>query len=144
MGMAGAAPFYEHFEHQADMGVRGLGRTCEEAFEQAALALTAVVVPLELVEAKQSVTVRCAAADVELLLLDWLNAVVYQMSASRMIFRRFKVHLEGGRVEGELFGEGLDVERHQPGVEVKAATATALRVARLPDGMWLAQLVVDV
>ena len=142
--MAGAAPFYEHFEHQADMGVRGFGRTCEEAFEQVALALTAVVVPLESVEAKQSLTVHCAAADVELLLLDWLNAVVYEMSAGKMIFCRFKVHLQGGRLEGELFGEGLEVERHQPGVEVKAATATALRVEKLPEGMWLAQLVVDV
>ena len=126
------------------MGVRGFGRTCEEAFEQAAMALTAVVVPLESVEAKQSQTVHCAAPDVELLLLDWLNVIVYQMSASRMIFRRFKVHLLSGQLEGELFGEALDVERHQPGVEVKAATATALRVAQLPDGTWLAQLIVDV
>lgn len=58
-------------------------------------ALTAVVVLLESVEARQSLTVHCAAADVELLLLDWLNAVVYQMSGSKMLFRRFKVHLEG-------------------------------------------------
>lgn len=142
--MAGAAPFCEHFEHQADMGVRGFGRTCEEAFEQAARALTAVVVPLKSVEAKQSLTVHCAAADIELLLLDWLNAVVYQMSAGKMIFRRFKVHLQGTQLDGELFGEMLNVERHQPGGEVKAATATALRVAKLSDGMWLAQLVVDV
>jgi tRNA-splicing ligase RtcB len=60
------------------MGVRGFGRTCEEAFEQAALALTAVVVPPELIEARENVLVTCAAGDIELLLLDWLSAVVYQ------------------------------------------------------------------
>ena len=139
-----SVPRHEHFEHQADMGVRGFGRTREQAFEQAALAMTSVVVPPEWIEARKAVTVRCAADDIELLLLDWLNAVVYQMSAHRMIFSQFKVRIEGSRLEGELLGEPLDVARHQPGVEVKAATATSLRVAQLPDGAWLAQCVVDV
>ena len=141
--MSGRAPCYEHFD-QADMGVRGWGRTREEAFEQAALALTAVVVPPELVEARESVAVHCAAGDVELLLLDWLNAVVYQMAASKMIFSQFKVRILDTQLEGELIGEPLEIARHQPGVEVKAATATSLRVAPLADGTWLAQCVVDV
>jgi SHS2 domain-containing protein len=138
------APFHEHFEHQADMGVRGYGRTREEAFEQVALSLTAVVVPPETIAARETVRVTCVAGDDELLLLDWLNAVVYQMSARRMIFGRFKVHIEGTQLDGDLLGEPLDVARHQPGVEIKAATATSLRVARLADGTWLAQCVVDV
>jgi len=138
------APFFEHFEHQADMGVRGFGRTCEEAFEQAALALTSVVVPPELIAARETVSVHCSAGDIELLLLDWLSAVVYQMAVRKMIFKQFRVRIFGTKLEGELGGEPLDVARHQPGVEVKAATATALRVAQLADGTWLAQSVVDV
>lgn len=138
------APSYEHFEHQADMGVRGFGRTCEEAFEQAALALTAVMVPPELVEMREAVGVQCVAGDRELLLLDWLSAVVYQMAVRKMVFNQFKVRIRGTQLEGTLGGESLDVSRHQPGVEVKAATATALRVAHLADDAWLAQCVVDV
>ncbi|MBN2576919.1 MAG: archease [Deltaproteobacteria bacterium] len=138
------APRYEHFEHQADIGVRGHGRTREEAFEQAALALTAVTVPPDIVATIECVRVSCVAADDELLLLDWLGAVVYQISARRLVFGRFRVSVAGTRLEGELWGEPLDVARHQPGVEVKAATAAALRVARLADGTWLAQCVVDV
>jgi SHS2 domain-containing protein len=137
-------PRHEHFAHQADMGVRGYGRTREEAFEQAALALTAVVVPPETIAARESVRVTCAAGDAELLLLDWLNAIVYQLSAHKMIFGRFQVHIAGTRLDGELWGEPIDVTRHQPGVEVKAATVTALRVAQLAHGTWLAQCVVDV
>ena len=126
------------------MGVRGFGRTCEEAFEQVGLALTSVVVLPELVRARESVAVCCSAGDIELVLLDWLSAVVYQLAARRMIFNQFKVRIQGMRLEGEMFGESLDVARHQPGVEVKAATATSLRVAQLADGTWLAQCVVDV
>jgi SHS2 domain-containing protein len=138
------APCYEHFAHQADVGVRGFGRTRQEAFAQAALALTAVMVPPDIVVDRQSVHVSCTAVDDELLLLDWLGAVVYQMSAHRMIFARFEVVITGTTLAGELVGEPLDVARHQPGVEVKAATAEALRVAKLADGTWLAQCVVDV
>ena len=137
-------PDYQHFEHQADMGVRGIGRTQGEAFEQAAMALTAVVVPPERIEACTCMRVSCTAGDRELLLLAWLNQVVYQMAIRRMIFGRFRVHLDGLALDGELWGEPIDVGRHEPGVEVKAATATALRVAELADGSWLAQCVVDV
>ena len=34
---------WQHFPHDADMGVRGIGNSKEAAFEQAALALTALV-----------------------------------------------------------------------------------------------------
>jgi SHS2 domain-containing protein len=141
-------PSHEHFEHQADMGVRGIGRTREEAFEQAALALSAVVVPPERILARTCVRVACSASDDDLLLLDWLGQVVYQMAARRMVFGRFRVRIDGAmpgaRLTGELWGEPIDLSRHEPGVEVKAATATLLRVAELADGSWLAQCVVDV
>jgi SHS2 domain-containing protein len=137
-------PRHEHFEHQADMGVRGHGRTCAEAFEQAALALTAVVVPPELIKPRARVRVSCVAGDEELLLLDFLNAAVYQMASRQMVFGRFNVLIDGTRLEAELWGESLDVVRHQPGVEVKAATPTSLRVARLSDDHWVAECVVDV
>jgi SHS2 domain-containing protein len=135
---------WQHFDHQADMGVRGIGRSREEAFEQAALALVAVTLAPETVLESQRVCVTCTGDDDELLLLDWLSAVVYQMSAYRMVFGRFVIHIEGQRLDGELWGEPLDLARHQVGVEVKAATATALRVERRPDGTWVAQCVVDV
>ena len=139
-----SVPSFEHFEHQADMGIRGFGRTREEAFAQAALALTAVVVPPSSIAPHDRVPVTCTAADDDLLLLDWLNAVVYQMAARRMVFGSFEVRIDGNRLDGDLWGEPLDVGRHQPGVEVKAATASSLRVAQLADGSWLAQCVVDV
>lgn len=40
---------WEHFPHEADMGVRGIGSTKAQAFEQAALALTHVIVDPSLV-----------------------------------------------------------------------------------------------
>lgn len=134
---------WEHFEHGADIGVRGFGASPAEAFEQAALALTAVVVEPDAVRPRERVAVTCEAPDLELLLAEWLNALVYEMATRRMLFARFAVRLSGTRLAGEAWGEPVDAGRHCPAVEVKGATYTALRVAPA-DGGWLAQTVVDV
>ena len=135
---------WEHFPHQADVGVRGIGKTVDQAFEQAALALTAVVTDPSHVAAKELLELSCMAPDMELLLVDWLNALIYEMVTRNMLFRRFEVHVEGGHLTAKVWGEALDISRHHPAVEIKGATYTSLRVVQQPDGDWLAQCVVDV
>ncbi len=135
---------WEHFPHQADVGVRGLGATLEEAFEQAAMALTAVIADPAGVMPKEAIRFSCEAPDAELLLVDWLNRLIYEMATRNMLFSRFEVHLEGNHLAAQAWGEALEVARHHPAVEVKGATYTALKVAQQPDGGWLAQCVVDV
>ena len=125
------------------MGVRGIGPSKEAAFEQAALALTAVMTDPDAVAAREAVAIRCEAPDDELLFVDWLNGLVYEMATRRMLFSRFEVHLDGGRLEATAWGEPAEVARHHPAVEIKGATYTALRVAR-ENGEWIAQTVVDV
>ena len=134
---------WEHFPHEADMGVRGVGATKAQAFEQAALALTAVVTDLETIEPRQPIEVECEAPDDELLLADWLNSLIFEMSARKMLFSRFSVRLDGQRLRGRAWGEPVDRARHHPAVEIKGATYTALRVAP-ENGEWVAQTVVDV
>jgi len=135
---------WEHFPHDADIGVRGLGATLEQAFEQAALALTAVITDPADVAAKEMLQLSCMAPDAELLLVDWLNALIYEMVTRNMLFSRFEVHLQDGHLSAQAWGEALEVARHHPAVEIKGATYTSLKVAQLPDGGWLAQCVVDV
>lgn len=137
-------PGWEHFEHGADIGVRGFGGTLEQAFANGALALTAVIVDLEKVAARERVRVNCEAPDRELLFVDWLNAVIYEMATRGMLFSRFEVRLTNGGLTGELWGEPVDRARHTPAVEVKGATYTGLAVRQGEDGQWLAQCIVDV
>lgn len=135
---------WEHFPHGADIGVRGFGVTREQAFEQAAVALTAVITEPEGIVTTGSVEVACEAPDDELLLVDWLNALVYEMATRQWIFGRFAVRISGRGLSARAWGEPLDCTRHRPAVEVKGATYTCLRVAREADGTWVAQCVVDV
>ncbi len=135
---------WEHYEHEADVGVRGFGATMAHAFEQAGLALTAVVTDPACVRCEQAVELTCEAPDAELLFAEWLNAVVYEMAVRRMLFGRYEVRIDGTQLQARAWGEATAPARHDPAVEVKGATYTTLRVARLPDGQWMAQTVVDV
>lgn len=134
---------WEHFPHDADVGLRGWGVTPAEAFEQAACALTAVVTRAE-VRPEVSVRVTCEAPDLELLFAEWLNAIIYEMAVRNMLFGRFAVRIDNDRLEGTLWGEPVDVERHAPACEPKGATYTALKVFKDTDGRWSAACIVDV
>ena len=126
------------------MGVRGIGPTLATAFEQAALAMTAVVTDPASVAPAMAVDIDCEAPDDELLLVDWLNALILEMAARHMLFSRFEVSLDGHRLHATAWGEAVDVEKHQPAVEIKGATYTELKVEKDETGRWLAQCVVDV
>jgi len=135
---------WQHFPHVADMGVRGFGATLEDAFAQTARAMVAIVCAPEFIRPERAVEIRCEAPDIELLLVDWLNALVYEMAVRKMLFSRFDIAIENHCLVATAWGEAVDRDRHQPAVEVKGATYTELKVVRKPDGTWLAQCVVDV
>jgi tRNA nucleotidyltransferase (CCA-adding enzyme) len=136
-------PHWEHFEHEADMGVRGFGHSLAQSFEQAALAMTAIITDPSCIEPRQSVEVQCRETDPALLLADWLNAIIFEMATRHMLFSEFKVSVDAEGLYGLLRGESIDRDRHQPAVEIKGATFTELAVRQQQDH-WLAQCVVDV
>jgi len=138
------SPRWEHFSHDADIGVRGVGPTLAAAFEQAAIALTGVVTNPDRVAAAESVEIRCAADEDDLLLLDWLNAIVYEMATRRMLFSRFEVAIDDRELRAVAWGERVDAARHEPAAEVKGATFTALSVRSPAPGHWVVEDVVDV
>jgi SHS2 domain-containing protein len=136
--------YWALFHHEADVGVRGHGVSPAAAFEQAALALTGVMTDPARVRAVSPVSVHCEAPDIELLLVDWLNALVFETATRKMLFSRFEVAIHGLHLDATAWGETIDAQRHQPAAEVKGATYTALSVRRDAAGNWLAQCVVDV
>jgi len=138
------SPVFEHFPHDADIGVRGRGETLAEAFGRAAQALTAVVTEVDTVQERTSIEIHCEPAEPETLLFDWLNTVIFEMATRRLLFGRYEVTVDEEGLAARAYGEPVDVGRHHPAVEVKGATMTALKVVREADGTWLAECVVDV
>lgn len=137
-------PYWEHFEHEADVGIRGIAPTLEQAFEQAAVAMTAVVTDPCLVSDSLAVAIHCVAPDTELLLVSWINELIYEMAVHGLLFKRYRVVIDDGKLSATAFGEAVDRQKHQPAVEIKGATFTELRVYQQTDALWVAQCVIDV
>jgi SHS2 domain-containing protein len=135
---------WQHFHHEADIGIHGSGSSLEQAFEEAAVAMTAAITDPDRVACRERVEIECEAPDRELLLVDWLNALIFEMATRRMLFCRFKVRFDGPRLHGSACGEVVDRLRHQPATEIKGATYTALACYESPPGVWHAKCVVDV
>ena len=142
--LAQAYPHWEHFPHQSDVGIRGIGATPAEAFAQAALALTAIVADPASVSPTTPVLVTIPIREMEELFFEFLNRIIYEMDVRKMLFSKFDISASGGTLQVVLHGEPVNIEKHHPAVEVKAATYFDLRVYQRPDRAWCAECVVDV
>ena len=141
---------WEHFHHGADIGIRGTGPTMAAAFAAAATALAAVMVDdPAAVPREEERRFELAAPDPETLLYDWLNRLISEMAVTKVLLAAFQVDIEpdgesGWRLRARAQGAKLTRLGQRPAVEVKGATFTALKVAPLADGGWVAEDVVDV
>jgi len=134
---------WEHYEHTADVGVRGYGSTLEEAFEAVALGLFDVMVDVEKVEPKECREIRVDEEDLEALLYSFLEELLVIHDIDGLVFGDISVRLErteeGYSLRARACGEPLDYEKHEPKEEVKAITYHDMRIERLPDGRWMVQ-----
>ncbi len=133
---------YSYFEHGADIGVRGQGRSLEEAFAAAATAVFAIMTDLNRVCAERVIELQFEEEDQELALVVWLNLLLASAREERMVFRDFRLRREGRNWHGEAVGEPWR-EGLTRGTEVKGATLTMLSCSQ-HDGRWEAACVVDV
>ena len=134
---------FEILEHPADIGFRAWGRTREELFESAALALFSLGCELAAVEEKEARTIQVTGADLEMLLYAWLAELLAVSEGERIVFRRAVVAFDGtDGVWGTAYGEAFDHRRHHSGTHIKAVTFHQLYVKESGEG-WCAQVFLD-
>ncbi|WP_022853650.1 archease [Thermodesulfatator atlanticus] len=139
-------PGYETFEHGADIGIRGIGKTLEEAFINAAKALfSLMVLNLEDVRPEVKVSIEAYAETLEELFIEWLNKLLSEAGMENLVFSEFGCEIDQKKctLKGFAAGERIDENRHELGEEVKGATFTMLKVEKVGE-LWVAQCVVDV
>lgn len=135
---------FRTIEHTADIGIEVKADSLEELFEGAALAMFSLIVDPDEVAPAHERRISLEAGDREELMFMWLNELLFILDSEEMLFSRFEVEsLEGGRLEAVVTGEELDLTRHHPQEEIKAATYHEMEVAR-KNGRWVARVIFDV
>jgi SHS2 domain-containing protein len=133
---------YEVLEHTADAGIVARGPTLESVFAAAAEGMYSLMVNLTTVREGLKREVEAAGADAEHQLSNWLLELLLLTEVENLVFRRFQVRIEGGRVRGEAFGEELDEARHEVRGMVKGVTRHMLAVEQTNNG-YVARVVFD-
>ncbi len=142
---AGMASF-EIIEHTADVGIEARGETVAQAFAQVAMGMSSLMVDLDKVEGLETREVEARAADLEALLVAWLNELIYLFDVEEMVFSEFHIlEMDDVHLKARCQGEALDPEKHQFGIGPKAATYHMLEVRREEPGSgWRARVIVDI
>jgi SHS2 domain-containing protein len=122
---------FELIEHTADMGLVAYGETLSESFANAAFGMFSIIAELDPVREVEMRRVEISEEDMEGLLFEWLNSLLYYFDVEMLLFKRFDVMEFGeGRLVAVCLGEKYDPSRHRLKTGVKSATYYMLEVDR--------------
>jgi len=134
---------YELIDHTADVGIRVMAASPDALFETAALALTELMTDTATVEPRLERSMELKEESLDLLLVCWLQEILYLMDTEGLVFSVFEVRIEGAALQATLRGESFNPEVHPRKSDVKAVTYHHLEVATHGDG-WEARVILDV
>lgn len=135
---------WEHFDVEADVGVRAWGESRAAAFAQAALGVLALIVDPPSVSGRESRAVRAQAETPETLLAAWIDECLYVHEIEGFVARDVEVtECSDTVVHGRLLGEPIEPSRHRLGTVVKGATLHGISVTTGGDGHQV-RIIVDV
>lgn len=135
---------YEIIDHPADVGIRAFGEDLKELFSSAAHGMFDILADLDKVREAAKVKVEARGRDLEELLHEWLNELLYTYEIDELVLKRFDIEeIDERKVLGTCWGEARDLERHSISTEIKGVTYHQLKVEKTEEG-WIAEVIFDV
>ena len=133
---------YKLVVHTADIGVVAYGSSLIEAFANAAYGLFSIIADLRKVRVADAQIVSVKAQDIETLLFNWLNQLIYIFDVEHLLLKEFDItEFTERRLIASCRGEKYDPSRHQIKTGVKSATYHMLKVDREKNTV---QVILDV
>jgi len=131
------ATMYKIIEHTADVGIEAHGKTLEEAFEEAAKGMFAIITNEGKIESKEKRRIEIPLdRDEEILLVDWLNELLYIHDVEGLVFGEFEVKINK-KLTGYAYGEKYSRQKHGYGMQIKAVTYHMLEIKRNKKGVTI-------
>ena len=139
---------FEFLEHTADVYVRAHGKTMEEAYENAALAMFEVMTDTDKITQRQEETLEVEAEDQYALIYNWLEALLVKFETENMLYSKFQITNwketdENFKFKAKIWGEKFDPQKHPSRVGVKAVTYHRMVMIRERDRVVL-EFILDI
>jgi protein archease len=135
---------FEVIDHTADIGIIVYGTDLKQVFSNAALGLFNLMADLDNVKEDIKRAVELSAEDTEVLLIEWLNELIYIFDVEHILFSRFEINdLHNSELKATCYGEKVKREHHKLKREVKAATYHMLKLNK-DKGSYKVQIIFDI
>ena len=135
---------YKFLEHTADVKFTAFGRTMEEAFENAALALKETICGKKKIKNKKEKKIDVRGNDPESMLNRFLGKILYLFDAENFLIgdvKKIKIDEKTLRLSAVISGD--DAENYNVSNSVKAITYNDMFVKK-DKNRWIVQAVLDV
>jgi len=135
---------FEIIDHTADIGIVVHGADIKQVFANAALGLFNLMADLDNLKEDTKREIKLSAEDVEVLLIEWLNELIYISEVEHIIFKKFEIdELSNTNLKATCFGEKIKPGQHRLKREIKAATYHMLRINK-ENGSYKVQIIFDI
>ncbi len=139
---------FEFLEHTADVYIRTYGKTMEEAYANAALAMFEVMTDTDKIAQTQQESFKVEAEDQYALLYSWLEALLVKFETEGMLYSKFEIidwkeTEEAFKFKAKVWGEKFDARKHPQRVGVKAVTYHRMMIIREKDSVVL-EFILDI
>jgi SHS2 domain-containing protein len=122
---------FEIIDHTADIGLRAFGSDLPEAFVNAARGMFSLITDLDSVREVICKEILVKAPDQEVLLVEWLNELLYYFDTEQILFKRFDItSLIETEIHAHCYGEKTDRSRHVLKMGIKSTTYHLLKVEK--------------
>ena len=122
---------FELIEHTADTGLKAYGKDLPEAFANAAYGMFSIMAELDIVKETETRRVEANEEDIQGLLFEFLNSLLYYVDVENLLFKRFDIkEFNDKHLVALCYGEKYDPSRHHLRTGVKSATYHMLKVDR--------------
>ena len=124
---------YDYFDVTADIGFYAYGKSLEEAYENAGLAMFNVITDIKKVKKQESKEFEIVSEDLVSLLYDYLEELLFLQDTEFLFFSDFNINiekivyensssLENYKLTCSAYGEEINWDVHTHKSEVKAIT----------------------
>lgn len=135
---------FEIIDHTADIGIVAYGSDIKELFANAALGLFSLMLDLDTIGETMERALELSAEDTDVLLVEWLNELIYIFDVEHTVFKRFEIdELTGNTMKARCHGEKINPQKQKIRREVKAATYHMLQIEK-QDGIYKVQVIFDI
>jgi len=135
---------YEQFPHTSDIGVHVYGKDMHQLFENAAFAMFDVIADLENISGDKAETIELEAGDQDMLLVSWLDELLFRFYTKGLIFYKFQIELlTEYKLKAKALARPVAKNRNRLKTEIKAVTYSGLKIRKSEAG-YEVEIIFDV